>query len=192
MAVEPRGDARARSARRVRARRDRPPSSPAIRSANIRRWPRRGALALADAARLLKRRGQAMQRAVPVGEGAMAALLGLEIDAARRGRRGGGAAARSAPSPTTTAPGQVVVSGAHGRGRARRSRWPRSAAPGARSCCRSARRSIAPLMAPAADEMAEALAEVDAAAAARAAGRQCHRARRPATRRRSGGCWSSR
>src|ERR671933_744300 len=42
-----------------------------------------GTFALADAARLLKRRGQAMQRAVPVGAGTMAALLGLEIEAAR-------------------------------------------------------------------------------------------------------------
>ena len=37
-----------------------------------------GSLALADTARLLRHRGLAMQRAVPVGEGAMAALLGLE------------------------------------------------------------------------------------------------------------------
>jgi len=36
-----------------------------------------GALSVPDAARLVKRRGQAMQKAVPVGEGAMAALLGL-------------------------------------------------------------------------------------------------------------------
>ena len=41
-----------------------------------------GAFALSDAARLLKIRGQAMQRAVPVGAGAMAALLGLDYDAA--------------------------------------------------------------------------------------------------------------
>src|SRR5690606_6713851 len=41
-----------------------------------------GALQLADAARLLKRRGQAMQEAVPVGEGAMAALLGVDLPAA--------------------------------------------------------------------------------------------------------------
>lgn len=40
-----------------------------------------GALDLADTARLLRLRGQAMQSAVPVGEGAMAAILGLEIDA---------------------------------------------------------------------------------------------------------------
>lgn len=39
-----------------------------------------GTFTLADAARLLKTRGQAMQKAVPVGVGAMAAILGLEID----------------------------------------------------------------------------------------------------------------
>ena len=39
-----------------------------------------GALKLGDAARLLRRRGQAMQAAVPVGEGAMAALLGMELE----------------------------------------------------------------------------------------------------------------
>ena len=41
-----------------------------------------GAFSLADAARLLKLRGQAMQAAVPVGEGAMSALLGVGIDVA--------------------------------------------------------------------------------------------------------------
>jgi [acyl-carrier-protein] S-malonyltransferase len=43
-----------------------------------------GAFSLADAARLLKLRGQAMQKAVPVGQGAMAALLGVGLDAARK------------------------------------------------------------------------------------------------------------
>lgn len=42
-----------------------------------------GALTLADTARLLKIRGQAMQAAVPVGKGAMAAILGLDFNAAR-------------------------------------------------------------------------------------------------------------
>src|ERR1700733_12308627 len=42
-----------------------------------------GALTIADTARLLRIRGRAMQAAVPVGTGAMAALLGLELDAAR-------------------------------------------------------------------------------------------------------------
>jgi len=41
-----------------------------------------GAISLADTARLLKLRGQAMQRAVPVGEGAMEALLGIELEGA--------------------------------------------------------------------------------------------------------------
>jgi [acyl-carrier-protein] S-malonyltransferase len=40
-----------------------------------------GALSIADAARLLRIRGQAMQKAVPAGEGAMAAILGLDFDA---------------------------------------------------------------------------------------------------------------
>src|SRR3954470_23079250 len=40
-----------------------------------------GSFQLQDAAKLLKTRGQAMQKAVPVGVGAMAAILGLEIDA---------------------------------------------------------------------------------------------------------------
>ena len=42
-----------------------------------------GALQLADAARLLKLRGQSMQKAVPVGVGAMAALLGIELEPAQ-------------------------------------------------------------------------------------------------------------
>ena len=43
-----------------------------------------GAISLSDAARLLKLRGQAMQAAVPVGQGAMTALLGVGIEAARK------------------------------------------------------------------------------------------------------------
>jgi [acyl-carrier-protein] S-malonyltransferase len=43
-----------------------------------------GALSITDAARLLKTRGQAMQKAVPVGHGAMAALLGVGKDVAER------------------------------------------------------------------------------------------------------------
>ena len=42
-----------------------------------------GAFSVADAARLLKLRGQSMQKAVPVGQGAMAALLGVGLDVAR-------------------------------------------------------------------------------------------------------------
>jgi len=43
-----------------------------------------GALSLADTARLLKLRGQAMQKAVPVGQGAMTALLGVGLDVAQK------------------------------------------------------------------------------------------------------------
>lgn len=43
-----------------------------------------GALTVADTARLLKLRGQSMQKAVPVGAGAMAALLGAELDIAQQ------------------------------------------------------------------------------------------------------------
>ncbi len=43
-----------------------------------------GAFSLGDTARLLKLRGQAMQKAVPVGQGAMTALLGVGIDVARQ------------------------------------------------------------------------------------------------------------
>lgn len=43
-----------------------------------------GAFTISDAARLLKLRGQSMQKAVPVGQGAMAALLGVGLDVARK------------------------------------------------------------------------------------------------------------
>lgn len=124
-----------------------------------------GALGLADTARLLKRRGQAMQRAVPVGEGAMAALLGLDLEAATEIAAAAVAAGEGeevcAPA-NDNAPGQVVVSG-------HKAAVERAIAIAAE---RGARRSVmlpvsAPfhcaLMQPAADEMAEALAKVDLA-----------------------------
>jgi [acyl-carrier-protein] S-malonyltransferase len=69
-----------------------------------------GAFTIADAARLLRTRGLAMQKAVPVGAGAMAALLGLEFDAASA------VAAEAAQGQVCQAAndnggGQVVVSG---------------------------------------------------------------------------------
>ncbi len=69
-----------------------------------------GALSIADAARLLRLRGQSMQAAVPVGEGAMAAVLGLELDDVE-------AVAKEAAGDEVcdvandNSPGQVVVSG---------------------------------------------------------------------------------
>ncbi|MDE0809573.1 MAG: ACP S-malonyltransferase [Alphaproteobacteria bacterium] len=70
-----------------------------------------GALDLGDAARLLRLRGESMQVAVPVGEGAMAALLGAELGTARE------IAAEAASQgvcdlANDNAPGQVVLSGA--------------------------------------------------------------------------------
>jgi [acyl-carrier-protein] S-malonyltransferase len=46
-------------------------------------------LSISDAAKLLKLRGQSMQKAVPVGQGAMAALLGAEMDQAEAGGHSG-------------------------------------------------------------------------------------------------------
>ena len=70
-----------------------------------------GALRLSDAARLLRLRGDAMQRAVPVGEGAMAALLGLDLPAAQEVAREA-AQGDVCDCANDNAPGQVVVSGA--------------------------------------------------------------------------------
>ena len=69
-----------------------------------------GAISVADTARLLRTRGKAMQEAVPVGVGAMAALLGLDFEAAAE------VAAEAAQGEVCQAandndPGQVVVSG---------------------------------------------------------------------------------
>ena len=69
-----------------------------------------GALSLADAARLLKRRGRAMQLAVPVGEGAMAALLGLDLPAAAE-VAAAAAQGEVCSCANDNGPGQVVVSG---------------------------------------------------------------------------------
>ena len=113
---------------------------------------------LADAARLLKRRGLAMQRAVPVGLGAMAALIGAELDVAQA------VAAEASQGEVCSVAndnggGQVVVSGS-------KSAVERAIAVAA---ARGIKRSImlpvsAPfhcaLMAPAAREMAEALEQV--------------------------------
>ncbi len=69
-----------------------------------------GALSIADTARLLRIRGEAMQKAVPVGVGAMAALLGLDFDAAREVAKDA-ALAEVCQAANDNDPGQVVVSG---------------------------------------------------------------------------------
>ncbi len=118
-----------------------------------------GALSVADTARLLRKRGQAMQSAVPVGEGAMAAILGLDLEAVRavaeEAAQGDVCQAANDNDPT-----QVVVSGA------------KAAVERAAEIAKEkgAKRAIllpvsAPfhcaLMQPAADVMAEALAAVE-------------------------------
>lgn len=118
-----------------------------------------GALSVADTARLLRTRGQAMQSAVPVGEGAMAAILGLDLDTVRavaeEAAQGDVCQAANDNDPT-----QVVVSGA------------KAAVERAAEIAKAkgAKRAVmlpvsAPfhcaLMQPAADVMAEALASVE-------------------------------
>jgi [acyl-carrier-protein] S-malonyltransferase len=122
-----------------------------------------GSFTIGEAARLLRVRGLAMQTAVPVGEGAMAALMGLDLQTA------GEIAAEATRdsydgavcvAANDNAPGQVVISGS------------RTAVVRATeiAALRGAKRSImlpvsgpfhCPLMAPVADVMADALAKVN-------------------------------
>ncbi|MEK7266101.1 MAG: ACP S-malonyltransferase [Pseudomonadota bacterium] len=73
------------------------------------------AISLADTARLLRIRGEAMQAAVPPGEGAMAALIGIDIDGAEKAIAETGANLGVCEIANDNAPGQVVVSGAKAR-----------------------------------------------------------------------------
>ncbi|MGR3499364.1 MAG: ACP S-malonyltransferase [Limimaricola soesokkakensis] len=118
-----------------------------------------GALRLDDTARLLRLRGEAMQDAVPVGEGAMAALLGLDLAAAREVAEAA-AQGETCQAANDNDPSQVVISGS------------RAAVERALDIAKEkgAKRAIllpvsAPfhcaLMAPAARAMAEALESVD-------------------------------
>lgn len=71
-----------------------------------------GTFTVTDAARLLRTRGDAMQAAVPVGEGAMAAILNLDIDVVREIAAEAAAATGGVCSAANdNAPGQIVVSG---------------------------------------------------------------------------------
>ena len=118
-----------------------------------------GSIGIGETARLLRIRGDAMQEAVPVGEGAMAAVLGLDleqvIEVVQKASQG-----EICQAANDNAPGQVVVSGT------------RSAVERAVDIAKAqgARRAIllpvsAPfhcaLMEPAADVMADALANTD-------------------------------
>ncbi|HYH22556.1 MAG TPA: ACP S-malonyltransferase [Azospirillum sp.] len=117
-----------------------------------------GSFSLADAARLLKLRGQSMQKAVPVGQGAMAALLGAELGQAQAIATDA-AEGQICSVANDNSSGQVVISGhadaidraivlAAERGLKRSVRLPVSAP------------FHCPLMQPAADAMAQALANI--------------------------------
>ena len=71
-----------------------------------------GTLSFADALRTVRRRGQYMQEAVPVGEGAMAAILGLDAEGVARACTEAAAESGLVVSPANlNAPGQVVIAG---------------------------------------------------------------------------------
>jgi [acyl-carrier-protein] S-malonyltransferase len=118
-----------------------------------------GAFTLSDAARLLKARGRAMQEAVPFGEGAMSALLGIEIGPAEQAAAEAAAQGGVCVVANDNAPGQVVISGT--KDAVERA--------GEIAKTKGAKRAMAlavsapfhcPLMQPAADKMREALAQV--------------------------------
>jgi [acyl-carrier-protein] S-malonyltransferase len=118
-----------------------------------------GAFSLADTARLLKIRGQAMQSAVPVGEGGMTVLIGAEIEQAEEVAREAAVAGGVCVVANDNAPGQVVISGT----------LDALARAGDIAKAKGIKRAIAlavsapfhcPLMQPAADRMAQALADV--------------------------------
>jgi [acyl-carrier-protein] S-malonyltransferase len=69
-----------------------------------------GAIGLADALRTVRRRGEYMQEAVPVGTGAMAAILGLDLPAIEAACREGAAGDVVSPA-NVNSPGQVVIAG---------------------------------------------------------------------------------
>jgi [acyl-carrier-protein] S-malonyltransferase len=119
-----------------------------------------GAFTLSDAARLLKARGQAMQQAVPVGEGGMSALLGAEIAQAEElAKECAASTGGICVIANDNAPGQVVISGT----KAAIDRAPEIAK------SLGIKRAMAlnvsapfhsPMMQPAADRMAQELAKV--------------------------------
>ncbi|MCJ8333454.1 MAG: ACP S-malonyltransferase [Epibacterium sp.] len=119
-----------------------------------------GALSIADTARLLRTRGEAMQSAVPVGVGAMAALLGLDFAAVQEVAAEAAADGEVVQAANDNDPTQVVVSG-HKAAVERAAEIAKA---------KGAKRAVmlpvsAPfhcaLMQPAADVMAEALAAVE-------------------------------
>lgn len=117
-----------------------------------------GALKVSDAARLLRLRGQSMQKAVPVGVGAMAALLGIELEPAQEACKEA-AQGQVVAVANDNGGGQIVVSG-HKEAVERAIEAAKS-----RGCKRGMMLPVSapfhcPLMQPAADAMKVALQEV--------------------------------
>ena len=134
-----------------------------------------GALELGDALRLVRARGEAMQKAVPVGEGAMAAVLGLSVaDTAEVAAEAAGDTGGVCQLANLNAPGQIVIAGssaaveqamelASGRGARRAISLPVSA-PFHCALMAPARRAMEPLIqaAPMADPQVPVVCNVDA------------------------------
>ncbi len=120
-----------------------------------------GSLSVSDAARLLRVRGQAMQTAVPVGEGAMAALLGLNFEDAAKVAQNA-AQGEICQVANENDPAQNVVSGSKGAVERAVELAKEAGAKRAVMLPVSAPFHCS-LMAPAAGEMARALADVDIA-----------------------------
>src|SRR6478752_543657 len=118
-----------------------------------------GAFTLAETARLLKIRGQAMQSAVPAGEGGMTALIGADIEQAESVAQEAAGAGGVCVVANDNAPGQVVISGTMDAlaraGEIAKAKGIKRALPLAVSAP-----FHSPLMKPAADRMAEELAKV--------------------------------
>ena len=117
-------------------------------------------VSLEDTARLLRTRGKAMQAAVPVGEGAMAAVLGLDLAAVEALAKDASSANEIVVAANDNDPAQVVISG-HNSAVERAAKAAKDA---------GAKRALmlpvsapfhSPLMQPAAVVMAQALSEVD-------------------------------
>jgi len=118
-----------------------------------------GSFGLVDAARLLRIRGQAMQQAVPPGEGAMSALIGIDVSDAQGAAEEASVQGGVCVVANDNAPGQVVISGS-------KETVERA---GEMAKAKGARRAIplpvsapfhSPMMAPAASRMREALSQV--------------------------------
>lgn len=118
-----------------------------------------GSLSLGDAAKLLKLRGQSMQKAVPVGEGTMAALLGAD-EALATAAVTAGLEAGVCQIANDNAPGQIVISGALAAIDAAIAKASELGLKKAMKLPVSAPFHCS-MMQPAADAMAEALAETD-------------------------------